>query len=86
MSQDVPPYVTAAGNLAKPFGLNSNGLKRRGFSEQAMSELKRAYRTLYRSGLTLEKAKQELEAQAVSSPEVRVLLDFVVASKRGIIR
>lgn len=86
MSQDVPPYVTAAGNLAGPVGLNSNGLKRRGFSEQALSALKQAYRTLYRRGLTLEEAKQELEAQAASSPEVRVFLDFIARSKRGIIR
>jgi UDP-N-acetylglucosamine acyltransferase len=86
MSQDVPPYVTAVGNLARPVGLNTNGLKRRGFSEDALSALKRAYRTLYRSGLTLEEAKAELEPQAAAFPEVRVLADFVARSKRGIIR
>src|SRR5688572_27354338 len=86
MSQDVPPYVTAAGNLARPFGLNTNGLKRRGFSEEAMGALKRAYRTLYRAGLSLEQAKRELEAQAAASPEVRVFLDFITRSKRGFIR
>jgi UDP-N-acetylglucosamine acyltransferase len=86
MSQDVPPYVTAAGNLARPFGLNTNGLKRRGFSEEAMAALKRAYRTLYRAGLSLEAAKHELEGQAAASPEVRVFLDFITRSKRGFIR
>jgi UDP-N-acetylglucosamine acyltransferase len=86
MSQDVPPYVTAAGNLARPVGLNTNGLKRRGFSEAALAALKRAYRTLYRSGLQLEEAKRELAAAAAGSPEVRTFLDFVNASKRGVIR
>jgi len=86
MSQDVPPYVTAVGNLARPVGLNTNGLKRRGFSEDALSALKRAYRTLYRSGLPLEEAKAQLETQAAACPEVRVLVDFVAASKRGIVR
>jgi UDP-N-acetylglucosamine acyltransferase len=86
MSQDVPPYVTAAGNLARPFGLNTNGLKRRGFSAEAMNALKRAYRTLYRSGLGLEEAKRELEKQAADSPEVRAFADFIARSKRGIIR
>ena len=86
MSQDVPPYVTAVGNLARPVGLNTNGLKRRGFSEDALSALKRAYRTLYRSGLTLEEAKAELDTQAAACPEVRVLAEFVARSKRGIVR
>ena len=86
LSQDVPPYVTAAGNLARPYGLNTNGLKRRGFSAEAMNALKRAYRTLYRSGLGLEEAKRELEAQAAAFPEVRYFLDFIARSKRGIIR
>jgi UDP-N-acetylglucosamine acyltransferase len=86
MSQDVPPYVTAAGNLARPFGLNTNGLKRRGFSEASLGALKRAYRTLYRSGLSLEDAKRELGEQAAASPEVRYFLDFIINSKRGFIR
>ena len=86
MSQDVPPYVTAAGNLAQPHGLNTNGLKRRGFSEASLGALKRAYRTLYRSGLTLEEAKEQLAEQAKDCAEVRTLLEFVASSERGIIR
>jgi UDP-N-acetylglucosamine acyltransferase len=86
MSQDVPPYVTAAGNLAQPHGLNTKGLSRRGFSAAAIAAIKRAYRTLYRSGLGLEEALRELESQAAASPEVRRFADFVSASKRGIIR
>jgi UDP-N-acetylglucosamine acyltransferase len=86
LPQDLPPYVTAAGNMAKPYGINSEGLKRRGFSPDTIQELKRAYRTLYRAGLPLEEAKRVLEAQARSCPEVTPILEFLARSKRGIIR
>jgi UDP-N-acetylglucosamine acyltransferase len=86
LSQDLPPYIMAAGNMAKPFGVNSEGLRRRGFSAEAIARIKQAYRTLYRSGLGFEEAKRELAAQAEGAPEVRALLDFVELSKRGIIR
>jgi UDP-N-acetylglucosamine acyltransferase len=86
LPQDLPPYVTAAGNTARPYGINSEGLKRRGFSAAAISGLKGAYRTLYRSGLALEDAKRELEAQAAACPEVRAILDFLGRSTRGILR
>jgi UDP-N-acetylglucosamine acyltransferase len=86
LPQDLPPYVTAAGNMAKPYGINSEGLKRRGFSPETIQELKRAYRTLYRSSLSLEDAKRKLEEHARSCPEVAPLLEFLNNSKRGIIR
>jgi UDP-N-acetylglucosamine acyltransferase len=86
LPQDLPPFVTAAGNMAKPYGINSEGLKRRGFSADSIQGLKRAYRTLYRSGLPLEEAKRELEAQVAACPPVRAMLDFLSQSKRGIIR
>jgi len=86
LAQDLPPYVTAAGNMARPFGINKEGLKRRGFSPEAIAGLKRAYKTLYRKGLSLEQALGELEAQAVACREVQPLLDFIARSKRGIIR
>jgi len=86
LPQDLPPYVTAAGNTAKPYGINSEGLKRRGFSPASINALKRAYRTLYRSGLGLAEAKRELEAQAAEFPEVRLILDFLGRSQRGILR
>jgi UDP-N-acetylglucosamine acyltransferase len=86
LAQDLPPYVMAAGNGARPYGLNTEGLKRRGFSPQAIMALKRAYRTLFRSGLSLEEARSELERQATSSAEVRLLVDFLAAAKRGILR
>jgi UDP-N-acetylglucosamine acyltransferase len=83
---DLPPYVTAAGNTAKPFGINSEGLKRRGFSPSTIAEIKTAYKTLYRSGLTLEDARMKIEAQAASCAELQVLVRFLEQSRRGIIR
>lgn len=86
VSQDVPPYVTAAGNRAKPAGINSEGLRRRGFGSDAITAIKRAYRTLYRQGLSLEDARQQLELQAQQFPEVRLFTDFIASADRGIIR
>jgi UDP-N-acetylglucosamine acyltransferase len=86
LAQDLPPFVTAAGNMAKPYGINSNGLKRRGFAPGDIAGLKRAYRTLYRSGLSLDEARRQLEAQIAQCPQVRELVDFLERSKRGIIR
>lgn len=84
--QDIPPFVMAAGNTASPFGINAEGLKRRGFSPEAMLALKRAYRTLYKSGLMLEEARAKLIEDAVAHPEIQPLIDFLAVSKRGIIR
>jgi len=86
ISQDVPPYVMAAGQMASPYGINSEGLRRRGFSAQTIQAIKRAYRTLYRSGLSLEAAKRELEVQSQACPEIRLIVDFLSISKRGIAR
>jgi UDP-N-acetylglucosamine acyltransferase len=86
LPQDLPPYVTAAGNMAKPYGINTEGLKRRGFSAESIAGLKRAYRTLYRKGLGLEEARLELQAQVKDCAEVQQILDFLARSKRGIIR
>ncbi len=85
--KDVPPYVMASGSDgAEPHGLNTEGLKRRGYSTEALAALKQAYKTLYKSGLTLEEAKQALAEQARAEPAVQVLLDFLGRSTRGIIR
>jgi UDP-N-acetylglucosamine acyltransferase len=86
LPQDLPPFITAAGNMAKPYGINKEGLKRRGFSPEAIAGLKRAYKTLYRKGLGLDEATKELEQQAADCPEVGQILKFLAASKRGIIR
>jgi UDP-N-acetylglucosamine acyltransferase len=84
--QDLPPYVTAAGNTARPYGINSEGLKRRGFSPEAIAAIKAAYKTLYKSGLTLEQAKQALGLQAASRAEVGLFVEFLRDSRRGIVR
>ena len=84
--QDLPPYVMAAGNTAKPFGINSEGLKRRGFSAEKLAALKKAYRTLYRSGLALKDARKRIAAQVKSCPELQVLVEFLDSSRRGLIR
>jgi UDP-N-acetylglucosamine acyltransferase len=84
--QDIPPYIMASGNPAKPYGINSEGLKRRGYDTAAIAGLKRAYKTLYRSGLTLDQARGELEGQVGECPEIRAMLDFLAGSTRGIVR
>jgi UDP-N-acetylglucosamine acyltransferase len=82
--KDLPTYVTCAGNPAAPHGVNSEGLKRRGFTAAQIENVRRAYKTLYKNALTLEEAKQELAMQA--EPEIEALLAFLVAAKRGIMR
>ena len=84
--QDVPPYLMVAGNTAQPYGIHVEGLKRRGFSSEVITELKRAYRTLYKSGLLFEEAKTKLAEQAKTVPDVQPMVNFLESSKRGIIR
>lgn len=83
---DIPPYVMAAGNTAQPRGINAEGLKRRGFDADAITRIKRAFKTLYKSGLTLEQAKQALSEQLPQAPELSALVEFLRNSSRGIIR
>ncbi len=88
--QDVPPFVTAAGSPAKPAGINSEGLKRRGFSPEVIRSIRQAFRSLYRSGLTLAEARQEIAAQRDAEPHAAdalgLLLSFLDSASRGIIR
>ncbi len=84
--QDVPPYMIAAGNRVKLYGLNLIGLKRHNFPEATISALKLAYRILFRSHLTLNKAMEKVEKEVPGLPEVRHLLDFLKSSKRGVCR
>jgi len=86
VTKDVPPFVTASGNFAKLFGLNLVGLKRRGFSDEAIQALKEAYRIVFRSSLLLNKAIETVEKDVVDLPEVRQFLDFIRNSERGICR
>jgi len=84
--QDVPPFLTVAGNPLAPHGVNSEGLKRRGFSAEALAGLKRAYKTLYKSGLSLAEAQAAIAAEAENLPELKPLADFLANSGRGIVR
>ncbi|KGK20622.1 acyl-ACP--UDP-N-acetylglucosamine O-acyltransferase [Vibrio navarrensis] len=84
--QDVPPYVMAQGNHCAPFGINVEGLKRRGFEKKEILAIRRAYKALYRSGLTLEAAKEEIAKDVEEFPAVALFLDFLEKSQRGIIR
>lgn len=84
---DIPPYTLAQGDRAKLFGLNTIGLKRANFSEETLKALKRAYRIIFRSGLTLEKAMKRVGEDEINQiPEVQHLLHFIQHSKRGISR
>lgn len=82
--QDVPPYIMAQGHNAIPRTINTEGLKRRGFSAEQIMNLRRAYKTLYRSGLTVAEAAAQLRAMNVA--EVEPLVEFIESSSRGIIR
>jgi UDP-N-acetylglucosamine acyltransferase len=90
VTQDVPPFVTAAGNRAAPAGINAEGLKRRGFTPEQIAAIKRAYRLVYRSGLSLDEAKVALAAEeaknAAAAPHIRLLREFLENNTRGIIR
>lgn len=84
--QDVPPFVMAQGNHCAPFGINIEGLKRRGFDKKEIHAIRRAYKVLYRSGNTVEEAKVEIAKEAEEFAGVKLFLEFLEASTRGIIR
>lgn len=84
--KDVPAYVMASGQPAKPFGLNSEGLKRRGFDKETMLTIKRAYKAIYRQGLSVEEALKTIGEMPTQSPELQVFCNSIKDSNRGIIR
>jgi len=84
--KDIPPYVIASGDRAKLHGLNSVGLKRYGFSQETLSLLKKAYRIIFRIGITLNEAIERVKAEVEQVPEVVNLIDFIKSSRRGITR
>ena len=86
IAKDVPPYVMVGGFSAEPHGLNTEGLKRRGFNADTIAQLKQAYRTLYRSKLSLQDAIEALRVQAADCAEVGVMVEFLEKQKRGIVR
>jgi len=84
--KDIPPYVIAAGDRAKLHGLNSVGLKRQGFSQETLSCLKKAYRIIFRIGLTQNEAIERVKAEVEQVPEVAHFIQFIKSSQRGITR
>jgi UDP-N-acetylglucosamine acyltransferase len=84
--QDVPPYVTAAGYPAKPAGTNNEGLRRHGFSTDDIAAVRRAYKMLYRRGLSLADARAALVNAAAEAPLLATLVAFLSTSERGIVR
>jgi UDP-N-acetylglucosamine acyltransferase len=86
VTRDVPPYVMAVGQPAAPHSVNVVGLKRRGFTPEQVLNVRRAYRVLYRSGLKLKTALEQLDAAAVTQEEIRPFVDFIRRSSRSIVR
>ncbi|MBT0585003.1 acyl-ACP--UDP-N-acetylglucosamine O-acyltransferase [Alteromonas oceanisediminis] len=84
--RDIPPYVMISGTKHVPQGINSEGLRRRGFSKEAIMQIKRAYKVIYRDGNTAAQAVDILKQMAVDTTEVALLADFIENSERGIIR
>jgi UDP-N-acetylglucosamine acyltransferase len=86
VGKDVPAFVTVSGAPAEARTINSEGLRRRGYSQESLNHLRRAYKVVYRQGLTLELAIERLEGMLKECPEIQPLLDSVRSSERGIVR
>jgi UDP-N-acetylglucosamine acyltransferase len=86
VTRDVPPYLLVAGSPAEPKGVNSEGLKRRGYDATQIANIKAAYRLFYRSGLKLAEAEERLRELAGTQPELQPFVEFLGASERSIIR
>ena len=86
IGKDVPAYITVAGSPAQAKTINSEGLRRRGFDAHTLAELRRAYKIIYRQGLTLDVAIQRLETMVAETPQIEVLVESLRASERGIVR
>lgn len=84
--QDVPPYMIVQGYPATPRGTNVEGLRRRGFAAADLLAIRRAYKTLYREGLTLEEARERIERDAAGAPVLAALAAFLAVPGRGIVR
>jgi UDP-N-acetylglucosamine acyltransferase len=86
VTRDVPPYVLAVGRPAVPHSVNAIGLQRRGFTPAQILNIRRAYRLLYRSGLKLKTALEELDKAAETQMEIRPFVEFIKRSERSIVR
>ena len=86
VAKDIPPYVIASGDRASLHGLNKIGLKRHGFGDNNLMALKKAYRIIFRIGITTKEALQRVQAEVEQIPEVVNLIEFIKSSERGITR
>jgi len=86
IGKDIPPYVMVSGNPAQSYGLNIEGLKRRGFNKEVIRGLKEAYKVIYRSGLTVDEAMVRLRELAEATKEIEPMITFLSHSSRGILR
>ncbi len=86
VDKDIPPFVKVAGKDPRPYGLNTVGMKRRGFNADQMLMLRRAYKIIYRKGLTVALALEELRTMLIECPEIQMFIDFIQGSERGIVR
>lgn len=86
VNQDITPFTIAQGDRAQPVGINLVGLKRRGFDEPTVRAIKNAYKLIFRSGLRMEEAMEQLTAEAAKVPELMVFVNFIKESERGIAR
>jgi UDP-N-acetylglucosamine acyltransferase len=86
VNQSIPPYVTVSGEKAKAKGVNTEGLRRRGFTPEQIQHVRRAYKVLYRQGLPLEEARIKLAEMAKDSKEILPLVEFLDTTEKSMIR
>jgi len=86
VNQSIPPYVTVSGEKARAKGVNTEGLKRRGYTAEQVQQVRRAYKVLYRSGLPLEEARAQLEEMAREHDEIKPLVEFLEKTTKSFIR
>jgi UDP-N-acetylglucosamine acyltransferase len=86
INRDILPYVMVGGSPTKPHGINNVGLERQGFSSEAIRQIRKAYKVVYKSGLKLEEAIQQLAEMAIETPEILRIVDFLKQTDRSIIR
>ena len=86
INKDVLPYLMVSGYYAKPFGLNTIGLKRRGFSDERISDIKAIYKIVYRKGLSVQDSIAEIKEQFLDSEDAKLFLEMLEDTDRGFVR
>ncbi len=86
VNQDVPAYVMVSGQPPRPRGINAEGLKRRGFDKDQIRNIREAYRTIYRLGLSRDEAIERLQERVTQQPEIQPMIDSILTSQRGLLR